>query len=67
MTVNEAAEILGLSAATLRRQIANKRIRATKPGRDWDIPEEEVRRYGALSRGRPGRRPTEPTLGLVEP
>jgi len=66
MTVTEAAQLLGLSPATLRRQIANGRIRARKLGRDWDIPEEEVRRYGALSRGRPGRRPKEPTLGLLE-
>ncbi len=66
MTVNEAAARLGLSPATLRRQIANGRIAARKVGRDWDIQEEEVRRYAVLSRGRPGRRPKEPTLGLLD-
>ncbi len=66
VTVTEAAERLRLSPATVRRQIANGRIKARKLGRDWDISEEEVRRYSALSRGRPGRRPKEPTLGLLE-
>jgi len=65
VTVAEAARILGLSPATVRRQIANGRIEASKPGRDWDIPDEEVRRYRAVSRGKPGRRPGQPTLGLA--
>jgi excisionase family DNA binding protein len=66
VTVTEASEQLRLAPATVRRQIANGRIGAKKVGRDWDIPEEEVRRYAALSRGRPGRRPKEPTLGLFD-
>ena len=66
MTVGEAAKHLGLSPATLRRQIANGRMTATKLGRDWDIAADEVARYRAESRGRPGRRRLQPTLGLID-
>lgn len=66
VTVGEAARRLGLSPATLRRQIANGRLGATKLGRDWDIPSDEVTRYRAESRGRPGRRRLQPTLGLLD-
>ncbi|NJD28911.1 MAG: helix-turn-helix domain-containing protein [Chloroflexi bacterium] len=66
MTANDAAAALGLSAATIRRQILKGRIRARKAGRDWEISEAEVRRYRAESLGHPGRRPSQPTLGLVE-
>lgn len=58
--------MLGLTPATVRAQIAKGRIRARKAGRDWDIEEGEVLRYRATSRGRPGRRPRQPTLGLFE-
>jgi len=66
MTVTEVAIALGLSPATVRRQIQNGRLAARKSGRDWNVPEEEVRRYRAVSRGRPGRRRKEPTLGLLD-
>jgi len=66
MTVPQAAALLGLSPATVRRQIANGRLRARKIGRDWDIEEDEVRRYRQVSWRRPGRRRPEPTLGLIE-
>jgi excisionase family DNA binding protein len=66
VTVTEAAERLGLSPATVRRQILNGKLAARKSGRDWDVTEDEIRRYRAVSRGRPGRRPKEPTLGLVD-
>lgn len=45
MTVNEAAETLGLSPSTLRAQIANGKLRAVKRGRDWHIAPREVDRY----------------------
>ena len=45
MTLTEAAAILGLTAATLRQQIANGKLRATKRGRDWWVTRGEVERY----------------------
>ncbi len=56
MTTQEAAAILGVTAATLRQQIANGRLRATKRGRDWSLTPKEVERYRRSSLGRPGRR-----------
>ena len=55
MTINEAAAALGVAAATLRQQIANGRLRATKRGRDWWVTDGEVERYRRESRGHPGR------------
>lgn len=67
MTLNEAAESLGVAPATLRHQIRNQRLQATKVGRDWMVSEGEIRRYAATSRGRPGRRPADQlTLGLLD-
>lgn len=45
MTLSEAAAILGLTAATLRQQIANGKLRAVKRGRDWWVTKGEVERY----------------------
>ena len=45
MTLNQAAAILGVTAATLRQQIANGKLRATKRGRDWWVTKGEVARY----------------------
>lgn len=47
MTLREAADILGLSPTTLRVQIRNGRLRATKRGRDWHVTAGEVERYRA--------------------
>lgn len=67
MTLTEAAGLLGVVPTTLRHQIANGRLRAMKVGRDWTVSEDEIRRYAALSRGRPGRRRREQlTLGFVD-
>jgi len=55
MTLIEAAALLGVTAATLRQQIANGRLRATKRGRDWWVTSREVDRYGRESRGHLGR------------
>jgi excisionase family DNA binding protein len=46
MTLIQAAAILGVTAATLRQQIANGKLRATKRGRDWWVTRREVERYG---------------------
>lgn len=67
MTLTEAAVRLGVAPTTLRHQIANGRFRAVKVGRDWMVSDDEVQRYAALSRGRPGRRSRDQLdLGLVD-
>ena len=67
MTLTEAAARLGVAPATLRHQIRNGRLRASKVGRDWAVSEDEVRRYATLSRGRPGRRGRDQLdLGLLD-
>lgn len=45
MTLTEAAQSLGLTSATLRWQIRNKKIRATKVGPLWTVTPKEVERY----------------------
>lgn len=50
MTLIEAAASLGVTAATLRQQIANGRLKARKVGRDWQVTAREVERYRAESR-----------------
>ena len=45
LTLTEAAARLGVTAATLRQQVANGRLRARKMGRDWTVSEREVERY----------------------
>ena len=45
MTLAEAAALLGVTAATLRQQIANGKLRASKRGRDWWVTKGEVDRY----------------------
>jgi excisionase family DNA binding protein len=53
MTLIEAAALLDMQPGTLRQQIHNGRLRATKVGRDWQVSRREVDRYRAQSR-RPG-------------
>ena len=50
MTLVEAAALLGVTAATLRQQIANGKLRAKKIGRDWQVTPREVERYRRESR-----------------
>ena len=50
MTLTEAAAIIGVTAATLRQQIANGKLRATKRGRDWWVTKGEVERYARESK-----------------
>jgi excisionase family DNA binding protein len=45
LTLAEAAKQAGLSPSTLRVQIWNGRIKATKVGRDWVITRDELRAY----------------------
>lgn len=50
MTLTKAAELLGVRPDTLRQQIANGKLRATKMGRDWFVTRREVERYRQDSR-----------------
>jgi excisionase family DNA binding protein len=45
LTLPQAARLAGLSPITLRVQIRNGRLRATKLGRDWFVTQEELRDY----------------------
>ena len=45
MTLPEAAAVLGLHPDTLRQQIHNGKLKATKRGRDWHVTLAEVERY----------------------
>ena len=45
MPLREAAEALGLEQSTLRHQIRNGKLAATKRGRDWYVDPLEVERY----------------------
>ena len=53
MTLIEAAASLGVTAATLRQQIANGKLQAVKRGRDWWVTKGEVERYRAENRRAP--------------
>jgi len=50
MTLTEAAVVLGLTAATLRQQIAKGKLAARKVGRDWTVTTGEIERYRRDSR-----------------
>lgn len=45
LTLAEAAEESGLSAATLRKQIHNEKLHAIKRGRDWMVAEHALWNY----------------------
>lgn len=59
MTLNEAAELLGVHPSTLRHQVRNGRLEASRHGRDWWVTEASVAAYRAASLGRPGRKRKE--------
>jgi len=65
MRLSEAAAFSGLKAASLRNQILNGRLKASKAGRDWmvDINDLEAYLVGRDARGR--RSPTEKPLRRV--
>ena len=51
MTLRQAAERLGLSVDTLRWQIHNGKLKASKLGpRMWVVSEREVQRYARENR-----------------
>ena len=50
MTLKEAAILLGVSAETLRWQIHNGKLKASKHGPVWWVTRAEVERYRRESR-----------------
>ena len=50
MPLKDAAESLGLEQSTLRHQIRNGKLAATKRGRDWYVDPSEVERYRTENR-----------------
>jgi excisionase family DNA binding protein len=55
LTLSEAAEQLGISAATLRHQVQGGRLAARLFGKTYVINTDELERYRATSLGKPGR------------
>lgn len=60
-----AAELLGLSPDTLKRQAQNSRIDARLVGKTWITTRQEVARYAAEQRGRVGRPPAPTLFGRI--
>lgn len=63
-TVNEAAPLMGLKPSTVRTYAKRGQIAATKHGRDWMIPQEEIDRYNREPHKRgpkPGHKHSEAT------
>lgn len=60
LTVNEAADRLGLSVAMVRRYCSDGKLFAQKVGRDWAIRRRDVEQFAAAPRrsGRPSVRYT---------
>lgn len=57
-TLVEASGVSGLSATTLRVQIHNRRIRATKRGRDWYVDATSLENYLESREARPRAKAT---------
>ena len=55
LTLKQAAERAGITPDTLRQAIKDKRLTATKPGRDWLIDTEEIERYMRVRKPAPRR------------
>ena len=56
LSLRQAADELGLSPQTLRVQIHNGVLKATKISRDWVVTSDEVERYRSEVVGRYGNR-----------
>ncbi len=55
LTLSQAAEALGVTAATLRQQIHAGQLRGRKLGSQWIVDEEDLAEYRLHSSGRVGR------------
>ena len=56
LTCQQVARILGIDDSTVRLQIKQKKIKATKIGPVWAVSPAEVQRYGRQYLGKPGRK-----------
>ena len=58
MTVQEAADFMHVNPSLVRRWIRDKRLKATKHGRDYWITEQSLAAFAELPRttGRPRKR-----------
>lgn len=54
-TLAEAAQILGLSARTLRHQAQIGRMKAKLVGKTYTVTDREIERYRLEQMGKPGR------------
>jgi excisionase family DNA binding protein len=52
VTLTEAAALLGVTADTLRQQVARGRLKARKLGPIWTVTPSEVERYRRESLGK---------------
>ncbi len=52
MDITDAVDALGLCGSLISRYCSEGRIRAYRAGRNWVIPEEEVRRFAKIERRR---------------
>ena len=60
LSVDEAAAALGLTVRAIRLRIQRGDMRAERIGvRVWAIPREEVERWRAIGRLKPGPRPIQ--------
>jgi len=60
MTVQQAAEALGMSVRGIRERIERGDMRAERLGpRLWAIPRDEVERWQAMGRQKPGPKPRQ--------
>lgn len=57
ISLAELGARLGVDTSTLRHQIRNGRLAATKFAGNWAVTEKEAARYAAASVGRPGPKP----------
>lgn len=67
LTVEEAAALLGLSVAGVRRRIQRGDLKARRVGaRLWLIPREEVERAQSAGKLKPGPKPRQAPAGEHE-
>lgn len=45
LTVKETAKVLKVTTGRVRQLLISQRLRGYKVGRDWLIPESEIKRY----------------------
>jgi excisionase family DNA binding protein len=48
LTLAQAAELTGIDPSTMRRHIAEGKLKATKPGHDWLVTRADLEEYKKL-------------------